>query len=466
APSLVGVGSRLDEGWMTHWIQNPHKIRPSSRMPALVDSIEDAAHISRYLAELKMDRPKHPTPVGNAIKGGALFAELGCISCHSITKENAREDADRLSLLGVGAKFLPGALAGFLRAPGQHYPWTRMPDFKLLPAEAADLAAFLRDLAQLLPRVATISGDLVKGKELFVARNCAACHESPIKDTRKAPNFSTLAENTEKGCMANAPEGPRFGFSLTERQELTSFLRTGGKSLHQHNLQEFASRQFNELRCMACHERDGEDSQWDSFAEEVGAWKYKESDPAVVEDHPERAHRANSTPPSLTFAGEKLHREWTSSFLAGKIKGKPRPWMLGRMPAFPRRSELLAEGLARACGISKQEPGAEALKEPEMMKKIGAQIANVLCLTCHGIGSRPPIAVFEGQGINLLLSRQRLRKEYYLRWMLNPYRINPATIMPKFADEEGRTGFIDILEGDAKNQFDAIWRHLDALPTE
>ena len=95
------------------------------------------------------------------------------------------------------------------------------------------------------------------------------------------------------------------------------------------------------------------------------------------------------------------------------------------------------------------------------VKKIGTQIANVLCLTCHGIGDRGPTAVFEGQGINLLVSRKSLRKEHYLRWMLDSYRINPATIVPKFADEEGRTGLIDLLEGDARRQFDSIWRYLE-----
>ena len=49
---------------------------------------------------------------------------------------------------------------------------------------------------------------------------------------------------------------------------------------------------------------------------------------------------------------------------------------------------------------------------------------------------------------------------------MNPYRINPATIMPKFADDEGRTGLIDLLEGDAQRQFDGIWRHLKDLSTE
>ena len=53
-----------------------------------------------------------------------------------------------------------------------------------------------------------------------------------------------------------------------------------------------------------------------------------------------------------------------------------------------------------------------------------------------------------------------------MRWMLNPYRINPATIMPKFADEEGRSGLIDLLEGNALRQFDAVWHYLRDMTNE
>ncbi len=459
APSLLGVGSRLREKWMAKWILNPKQNRPSARMPLMVDSAEEARHLARFLAGLNEDSEKNPLS-GDLRKGGALFAKLGCISCHRIAKGDPKDASERIPLLEVEAKFLPGALAEFLRAPGKHYPWTRMPDFKLSPAEAADIATFLRSLNISAIEPEPISGNAAKGEALFAVRGCAACHESPVKNTLDAPGFAALREKSARGCLVDAPNGPRFGFSLEERTALMKFLGEGEESLHRNVPQEFAERQFTELRCAACHARDDEDSLWDVFSEEVSAWNPKEPEAIAEEENPEQAHPANRVPPALTFAGEKLRPEWTASFLAGEIKGKPRTWMHARMPAFPARAKLLAEGLACGCGISQKDSREKASDDLAGAIKAGAQITNLLCVTCHGIGDRGPTAVFEGQGINLLVSRQRLRKEHYLRWMLNPYRINASTIMPKFADEEGRTGLIDLLEGDAHRQFDAVWRYL------
>jgi len=55
---------------------------------------------------------------------------------------------------------------------------------------------------------------------------------------------------------------------------------------------------------------------------------------------------------------------------------------------------------------------------------------------------------------------ERIRREYYDRWMRNPIRVVPTTKMPSFADSEGKTSLRDILEGDAGKQFDAIWNYL------
>ena len=97
------------------------------------------------------------------------------------------------------------------------------------------------------------------------------------------------------------------------------------------------------------------------------------------------------------------------------------------------------------------------------LKKAGETLVSTLCITCHGVGERQPTAVYFGQGVNLLFSRSRMRGEHCMYWMLNPYRINQTTIMPKFADEEGRTKLIDLLDGDARRQFGTLWHYLEVL---
>jgi hypothetical protein len=81
------------------------------------------------------------------------------------------------------------------------------------------------------------------------------------------------------------------------------------------------------------------------------------------------------------------------------------------------------------------------------------------CTTCHAIGDQKPTAAFEVQGVNLLLSAARLRKDDYFRWMANPRSITPATKMPKYA-EGNLSQRTDLLDGDAHKQFEAIWNYL------
>ena len=69
--------------------------------------------------------------------------------------------------------------------------------------------------------------------------------------------------------------------------------------------------------------------------------------------------------------------------------------------------------------------------------------------------------MFEAPGINLGYAYQRLQKDYFHRWMLNPLRFEPTTRMPKFAQDDGNTPLTDVLGGKAKDQFEGIWKYLN-----
>jgi hypothetical protein len=79
------------------------------------------------------------------------------------------------------------------------------------------------------------------------------------------------------------------------------------------------------------------------------------------------------------------------------------------------------------------------------------------------VGDRQATAVFEAPGPNLISSHERLRREYYTRWLMHPLRIDPDTKMPRFADDEGKTSLNEVLGGKASEQFDAIWQYLQTL---
>jgi hypothetical protein len=68
--------------------------------------------------------------------------------------------------------------------------------------------------------------------------------------------------------------------------------------------------------------------------------------------------------------------------------------------------------------------------------------------------------VFESFGVDFSRAAERLRHEWFQRWMLNPQRLEPRTRMPLLPDEKGRTDFREVLDGSAARQFDAIWHWL------
>ncbi len=86
------------------------------------------------------------------------------------------------------------------------------------------------------------------------------------------------------------------------------------------------------------------------------------------------------------------------------------------------------------------------------------------CISCHGVGEMKPIGTFETVGINFVYARERLRHDYYTRWIRDPGRVEPGTRMPKFADNEGKTALKQFFDGDASQQFESIWNYLQTSP--
>ncbi|MDA0723089.1 MAG: hypothetical protein O3A82_02010 [Verrucomicrobia bacterium] len=461
-PSLIGVGSRLNQAWMEKWILDPQSMRHAARMPKVVHSSTEASHLVAFLGSLKNENVEKVVH-GESKPGGVLFADLGCISCHALSENDTIAEDGRISLVGVGQKYLPGSLTAFLLAPNKHYPWIRMPNFRLSKEEAANLAAFLQELNSPILTITESTGDAVMGKLLASSLGCAACHELPCENKLIATSLQQLSALTGAGCLGESSTGPQFSFSKEERSAISIFLKERDRSLERHSPPEFANRQFEELRCVACHERDGKESLWGAFSNEVSSLKAKDNDIPDAVSNLVQIHAASRTPPDLSFAGEKLRENWLADFLGGKVAAKPRPWMKARMPSFPIRANFFASGLSSSCGVFSAMDDKPNPHNEKELEQVGGKIVSTLCITCHGVGEQKPTAVFEGQGVNLILSRSRMRYDHYMRWMMNPYRITPNTIMPRFADEDGRTGLIDLLEGDARRQFGSVWHYLCGL---
>jgi mono/diheme cytochrome c family protein len=465
-PLLAGIGDRVNEGWLKHWIASPQSLRPTTRMPALVDATteagrQQAADLAAYVITQTFGAPAGSSPdPALAQKGGETFHTLGCVACHSLPSQSAPDqEHKRLPLNNVAAKFKPGALVPFLKKPDAYHPFTGMPDFRLSDEEANSLAAYLTAASsgkETQPTAPFPAGDKTRGEALAKSLNCGTCHSGlPVSET-PPPALDTIFKKdwSTSGCVAPADKrgkAPVLHLNDSERSALVAFSKTGSSPLTRDTPGEYVRRQIESQRCTNCHSHDGKGSLLDSVHTDSRS---------LVADLKHLDERVDQSRPQLTYLGEMLHATVTESMIQGTTNPRPRPWLLMRMPAFHAKAKSIADGFSRMHGI--EPSGPKPFTVDPALAETGKTLANATgfgCTTCHAIGDQKPTAAFEVQGVDLQLSAQRLREDYYFRWMANPGSITPSTKMPKYS-EGNVSQRTDLLEGDAHKQFEAIWHFL------
>ncbi|MFM9966249.1 MAG: DUF6797 domain-containing protein [Planctomycetaceae bacterium] len=486
APDLTGVGSRLRGDWIAEWILNPSQMRSDARMPRLFsvtptdEHRQQAADLAAYLVatlaksvgELARD-PKTPhasqaprsgergykSPAG--LRPLALWEDLGCLGCHRLQPQTDATPDRRTSLHFVRDKFLPGELVRYLREPQRHFVWTRMPDFGLSEQEATSLAQLLTPPSEGAEQTPTtrLPGDAARGQKLFASLGCRQCHRVSRDEPLPNPHLpSIFGKPFARGCLADLNEAhasrlPAYRFDPVEQGALLTLLRAKETTLANETATDISRRFVADLQCAVCHPRDGHRNLlFEVLADESETGL----PPEVV--------------PNLTWAGEKLHAPWIHSLLTGQLAERPRPWMKLRMPTFPARAHLLANGLAREHGLS-SEPSPRPSIEPQLAE-IGELLATrtglLDCRQCHAIGPLPPTgdkSTLLAPGINFALTRERLRHDFYRRFTLDPPRYDVSTRMPKLAVDGHTTKVKDIFGGDARQQFEAVWHFLQTVPS-
>ncbi|HET6425375.1 MAG TPA: hypothetical protein VFG20_16930, partial [Planctomycetaceae bacterium] len=246
-----------------------------------------------------------------------------------------------------------------------------------------------------------------------------------------------------------------FAMDESERRVLQAFLKMTNVTQQQFATTpaEDAERHIQRLRCTACHHRDNTISPRGEIISE-------ESDRGLPPE----------VLPNLTFAGEKLHERAIAEIVGGKLKEPQRTWLKARMPAFPFYADVIARGLAAQHGVAATQAESPAVAVTEDVLEAGRKLTltqgGLDCRQCHGIGGQ--LAAGDGQtqlarGIDFLAVRSRLRYNFYRRFVLDPPRYDIGTRMPKFVTDGRITKVNHIYDGDARQQFDAIWLYLQSL---
>ncbi|MDB5336234.1 MAG: petJ, partial [Planctomycetaceae bacterium] len=311
-----------------------------------------------------------------------------------------------------------------------------------------------------------------KGRVLFTTVGCANCHQlkhngQPLKSLVIAPAMKQLkpgqgclAENgaaspavakATKGSAADVLDAatkstavaPQFDLNSNQRVALNASL-TAEVPMAALSPKELIAQSMTAFNCYSCHSRGG-----------IGG-PTRDRNPLFLTTIPEMGDEGR-VPPPLDGVGDKLNPQWLQHVLQNGAKD--RPYMLTRMPKFglPKVNELTAAFVSE----DRREGGAAAkIAEAEhRVKAVGRQLVGdkaLGCIKCHTFGPHKASGI---QAINLQTMTQRVREDWFLRYMIDPVAYRPGTRMPT-GFPGGKATIRDVYEGKPDQQLSAIWTFL------
>ena len=525
-PNLTDVAKRAFPGWIDAWLADPAKLRPHTTMPRMfADTAAGRAEryaVVKYLTTIAggpaLEPARMPT-ISNDYRqsmdrGRVLFTVTGCAACHSepLPKKAGRNDEDekepltsedlfyaagspagsaaKYALGTLGSKYRPETLAAYLQNPLKVNPSGRMPHMNLEAREALDIARYLgrltdESLPTKLPAADGLKPSLIAeqvyeafgatekelaafedqnaeaqwldlGQKLLVTKGCVNCHTvepggKALAAKAKFPGLAAVKKAGGTGCLSDksrAGTTPQYQFDKTESAAVAAFVKdglTGAGSPAPTHAVRLALKRFN---CLNCHSRDGEGGIPPELADAMRLL--------------EKAENADDVrPPLLTGIGHKSRTSWLKSVLTQG--GRARPWMQLRMPQYGEANVVaLPESLAFLEGTTPDDTIQKFAITPAKVAAGKAVVGKggLGCISCHDISGIPNSGT---RGPDLATINQRVRYEWYDRWLHQPLRMAPGTRMPQ-AFNDDRSTLTTAFNGDAAAQAEAMWAYLSLGP--
>ena len=299
--------------------------------------------------------------------------------------------------------------------------------------------------------VFTFDESLAKqGQQTFSSIGCASCHHlkfnnQHVQSTAVAKKLGDLS-NLDAGCLAAAPvKGvPHYRLSDAQRNQMAAALKslqTGAD----HSPDKSIHRTLAQFNCFACHTRDkigGVEPARDEFftttMKEMGD--------------------EGRIPPALDGVADKLTEKWLKGILDNGVKD--RPYMLTMMPQFGGGNVGHLLAALQAVDLKTSVEFAEYSLPDAKMKAVGRHFAGekgLGCIKCHTFDKFKATGI---QSIDLTIMSQRLRKDWFFRYMENPQKYRPGTRMPA-PWPFGQATIRDVLDGNVEQQMQAVWLFLE-----
>ena len=446
-PDLSEVGARANGAHLRWFLASPSGVKPGTTMPDVLAHLpeaqrEDTANaLAHYLATLGQPAASG-LPQSDAVeRGRTLYHAVGCVACHSPEKTLSSS----VPLGPLAEKYTVASLAAFLERPLEIRPGGRMPDCRLERAEATDLASYLlREQKASLPAFPPDPLLASRGQALFAEHRCHACHRT---DEKLAPPvlkaFSELRPG--EGCLSDQRGAwPLYPLAENQRASLRAVLSDHAKTW---TPAEDVQLTLMRLNCVACHQRDG-----------LGGVPADRNEFFTGKD--ENLGEQGRLPPTLTGVGAKLKTRWLHEVIANGASA--RPHLHTRMPKFG--SANAGPLVARLKALDTLAPAVfTRVGESSRPRDVGRDLVGSKgfnCIACHTFREKSAGAI---QALDLMTMTERLEENWFHRYLEQPERFSPLTIMPGFWPD-GKSPLTNLLGGDSGQQRDALWQYLEQGP--
>ncbi|MDB5351689.1 MAG: cytochrome c1 [Planctomycetota bacterium] len=504
---LGNLSAKYSVDSLRTFLVDPHKVRPSGRMPSLNLDNNDAVEVANYLLK---DLAVNLTPSlrfrcyeGQWVKvpdfdkltptrsGESAGFDLGMASrptqyamrfegffrvdrdqeytFHLSSDDGSKlwidgkdiADSDGIHPLqtGVGrVKLAPGAhkiVVGYFDGGGQVELIVEIESANL-PRQSIEPYLSLSDGP---PAPSTKPGEAEftpkpelaeTGRALFATLGCASCHQLARDGKVIEPGVSSVpldVARIDAGCLAPTPaaKSPRFALNDSQRKALADAIRFLATKPVAPDAKHVIAHTMTANNCYACHSRDG-----------VGG--VEDERKASFETTYADLGDEGTLPPHLNGVGGKLTTEWLEHVLADGAKD--RPYMKTRMPKFGAAAVgPLAKLLATV------DPVAPASLKPEFglpdkkVKTIGRHLAGTQafgCVQCHNFKGIPSAGI---PAMDMSLMTRRLQHDWFVRYVVDPQSYRPGTRMPSSWPKD-ESQLTEILDGSSRKQIEALWLYL------
>ncbi len=183
APGLDGLSRKTDPAWLRAWLHEPGVLQPGTWMPDFHLSDAEVDSLVAFLWFLPPSASELPREEelarGDPDRGGVLFRESRCISCHTV---EGKGDGSAPELAGIGSKTNRRWLFSFVGNPHASQPETAMPRYEFGRQDLIDLTEYMMTefvdpaapapAGAFRPALSLVEG----GAKLFGKYGCAACH--------------------------------------------------------------------------------------------------------------------------------------------------------------------------------------------------------------------------------------------------------------------------------------------------